>query len=352
MQRINRRTFAACVTGGLALASMWSKAGCRKGGPAGVEVGEVVQAAAEIVRREYVDAAVAKAICDALLRDLATGRYAGATSRHGLAERLTDDLRARTNDLHMSVTYEPRHRDDETPDEISEDDLDSGAIAWGVQSVARLAGNIGLLRVTHFESGLEVFASRCSAAMTLLRHTAALILDLTVNHGGDGDSAAYFVSYFVDGQIELGRVTFRHGPEKIVKTYKTVAGPRYGESRPIFVAISNKTFSAGEALASQLKSLRGATLIGRRTRGGAHIGEFFDLPDDFKIFVVTARDLGRDWERVGVAPEIPVEPEFAVGMAHRLALRGLIDSATDERIRQVLCNVRDHSIENLSSFRL
>jgi C-terminal processing protease CtpA/Prc len=329
-----------------------SKAREEVGGATGVDVDKVVQAVAETVRREYVDPAIAKQLADALLRNLARGSYASTLSRRGLAERLTDDLRAQTNDLHMSIAYAPPGPDKEAPDRLSEDDLDSGAIAWGVQSAARLPGNIGLLRVTHFESGLETFASRCGAAMELLRQTAALILDLTLNHGGDGDCAAYFMSYFVDGEIELGRLRFRHSPDKIIKTYKTVVGPRYGESRPIFVAISNRTFSAGETTASRLKSCRGATLLGRNTRGGAHIGEFFKLPDDFKIFVVTARDIGRDWEGVGVAPDIPVEPEFAAGMAHRLALRGLIDSATDAKLRQVLCNVRDHSIENLSSFAL
>jgi len=268
---------------------------------------------------------------------------------HLLADLLTNDLRAQTSDLHMSVTYVPQALDKAAPDEISEDDLDSAAIGWGVQSVARLPGNIGLLRVTHFESG-ETFGSRCAAAMELLRQTSALIVDLTLNHGGDSDSAAYFMSYFLDHEIELGHIAFRRGPEKIIKTYKSIAGPRYGESRPIFVAISKRTFSAGEAVAAQLKSRRGATLVGRTTRGGAHIGEFFSLPGEFKIFVVTGRDLTRDWEGVGVAADIAAEPEFAVSMAHRLALRGLVDSATDEVLRQVLLNVRDHSIENLSSF--
>lgn len=101
---------------------------------------------------------------------------------------------------------------DDALDEISEDDLDSGAIAWGMQTVARLPGNIGLLRVTHCESGLEMFAAYCCAAMTLLRQTAALILDLSLNHGGDSDSAAYLISYFIDGEIELGRINFRHSP--------------------------------------------------------------------------------------------------------------------------------------------
>ena len=352
MHRIDRRKFTVSLTGGLVTASVWARSPGQIAAPSNVDVNELVHAVAATVRREYVDPEIAEIIANKLLRDLARGSYASSVSRRGLADRLTEDLRAQTNDLHMSVTYAPRGPDEDAPNKISEDDLDSGAIAWGVQTVARLPGNIGLLRVTHFESGLERFACRCGAAMELLGDTAALIVDLTLNHGGDADSAAYLTSYFFDGEIELGRVRFRRGPEKIVKTYKTVTGPRYGKSRPIFVAISNKTFSAGEAFAWQLKSRRAATLIGRRTRGGAHIGEFFDLPDDFKIFVVTARDASRHWEGVGVAPDIPADEEFAVGTAHRLALQKLIDGAANERLRQVLCNVRDHAIENLSSFAL
>ena len=250
MERIDRRTFGVSLAGGLLAASVWGKASAKAAGAAGIDVDKVVQAAAETVRREYVDAAIAKQLADALLGKLSGGRYASTMSRRGLADRLTEDLRAQTNDLHMSVTYAPRVPDREALDTIAEDDLDSGAIAWGVQSTARLPGNIGLLRVTHFESGLEMFASRCGAAMELLRQTAALIVDLSLNHGGDSESAAYFMSYFIDGEIELGRLTFRHDPEKLIKTYKTVSGPRYGESRPIFVAISNRTFSAGETTGS------------------------------------------------------------------------------------------------------
>jgi hypothetical protein len=352
MQHIDRRTFAASLTGGLVAASLWSKARGETAGGSGIEVDKIVQAAAETVRREYVDPAAANKLADSLQNNLAHGRYKSSMSPRLLADVLTDDLRAQTNDLHMSVTYAPRGLDKTAPDKLSEDDLDSALIGWGVQSVARLPGNIGLLRVTHFESGLEMFGSRCAAAMELLRQTNALILDLTLNHGGDGDSAAYFMSYFIDGEVELGHIKFRRSPEEITKTYKSVVGTRYGEARPIFVAISNRTFSAGETVAARLKSHRRATTVGRTTRGGAHIGEFFKLPGDFNIFVVTARDLTRDWEGVGVGADIPVEPEFAVGMAHRLALQGLIVSATDERLRQVLINVRDHSVENLSSFQI
>ena len=353
MKLLDRRTFALSLAGSALTTNVRTKArGLDESrSPTGVDVDKLVRAVAETVRREYVEEATAAKIAAVLLRNLASGSYAYSTSR-ALADRLTDDLRAQTNDLHMSVTYAPLGPDRDVPNEISEDDLDSGTIAWGLQTVARLPGNIGLLRVTHFESGLEMFSAYCSAAMAILRHTAALILDLSLNHGGDSDSAAYMISYFIDGEVELGRIRFRHSPQKIVKTYKTIDGPRYGESRPIYVAVSNRTFSAGEALAWHLKERRGATLIGRNTRGGANIGEFFALPSDFRMFVVTARDLSRNWEGVGVTPDIPVEPEFAVAMAYRLALQKLIEGAGNERSRQVLCNVRDHSSENLSSFAL
>jgi C-terminal processing protease CtpA/Prc len=105
------------------------------------------------------------------------------------------------------------------------------------------------MRVTHFPSPPTRFASRYAGAMELLQDTQALILDLTVNHGGGTDTEGFFLSYFLAGGIELGRVHWRGEPTEIIATTNDVPGPRYGDAWPIFVAISQHTFSAGEAVA-------------------------------------------------------------------------------------------------------
>jgi hypothetical protein len=353
MNAMDRRTFAVSLAGGaLGVAAAGQAASQPAAGRSSFDAGAVVTSAAEIVRREYVDASAANTLADFLLSNLRAGRYGGASSPRALAEQLTEELRARTNDLHMSVSYDPDKPDKEAPDEIAEDDLDSRFIDAGLQTVARLPGNIGLMRLTHFDSQKDRGAARYGAALEIVKDTLALVLDLTVNHGGDTDTVAYFLSYFTGGEIEIDHLVSRHLPPQILRTEKSVAGPRYGGSRPVFVAISHATFSGGEMVASRLKLLRGATLIGRTTKGGAHLGQFFKLPYGLKIFVVTGRSMRREWETVGVAADIPTEPEFAVAVAHRLALDAVMRRTTDKKTLQILRNVANHSTENLSSFSL
>jgi C-terminal processing protease CtpA/Prc len=310
---------------------------------------DVVRAAAEAVRAQYVDANAASHIADHLLARLEAGAYDGRSASE-LAERLTVDLRRLTNDLHMVVRYEPPGRR-EGRVLLAEDDLEFEDFGWGMQTAARLPGNIGLLRSTHFPGGrLAPFAERCGAAMTLLQDTRALIVDLTAHHGGGTDAHGYFVSYFVDGEVELRRIAYRDSSIEVIHTSSVVQGPRYGRTRPIFVAITNVTFSAGEGVALALKQLCGATLVGARTRGGGNAGNHVNLPHGFRIFVVMGRGEGLTWEGRGVQPDIAAAPQRAVATAYRLALQTLIERETDQARAQVLRNVAGGDVENLSSF--
>ena len=311
---------------------------------------KIVGAAAQAVRANYVDPGKADALAGQMLQRLEAGAYQTQNPEE-LAARLTADLREWTDDLHMDVFYAPpTPQPIQDKSKLTEDEDHPRTTGWGVQTVARLAGNVGLWRLTHFPSPPHWVAHKYAAAMELLSDTSALIIDLSINHGGGEDTCAFFLSYFFDCKTELGRVKFRGRPEEISTTTSTAPGPRYGEGRPIFVAISGQTFSAGEAVAWQLKRLRGATLVGERTKGGANLGDVFDLPDNFKIFIVTGRSMEPTWEGTGVAPDIEVTPARSVATAHELALKALMSGENTELRAQILRNVEAGSIENLSSF--
>lgn len=309
----------------------------------------VVSAAAAEIRARFVDPAMANQMADRLLSQLQAGAYR-SLSGNDLATRLTTHLQAISNDLHLVVRYEPpgpRAR----ANDWAEDDFHHRDISWGVQTVARLPGNIGLLRVTHFPGGeMPTMAGRYAAAMTLLQDTNAMIVDLTANHGGGTDSHAHFVSYFLEGEIELRRMIWRDEPVEIIATTAALPAPRYAQDKPLLVAISNVTFSAGEAVALELKQRRHATLVGERTRGGANGGNFVNLPHHFRVFIVFGRPDGPSWEGGGVPPDIETRPDRAVGAAYRLALHALLERETDPARTQVLQSVANRSIENLSSF--
>lgn len=342
---LNRRGLGKSALG-LAAASIAGAASAQSQFDAQV----VVSAAADAVRQRYFDPDRAAAMADQIMARLAAGAYA-TQSRETLAARLTADLREWTHDLHMQVSYAPPTPEvAEDPSAITEDAQHPRMTGWGVQTVARLPGNVGLWRVTHFPRPPIWVAAKYAASMELLADTAALIIDVTTNHGGGEDSVALFLSYFFNGEIELGRTMQRGAPDEVLMTTERAAGPHYGQRRSVYVAISSQTFSAGEAVAYFLKSRRNAVLVGERTRGAANIGETFELPDNFKIFIVTAQSRGRNWEGIGVTPDIRAPRDQAVAVAHRRALVDLLAAQTEPQRAQILRNVQAASIENLSSF--
>lgn len=84
----------------------------------------------------------------------------------------------------------------------------------------------------------------------------------------------------------------------------------------VFVLTSGFSASAAEHFALALKSARRATLIGRATYGANHFGGDQDLGDGYSAFIPVGRtydpETGKDWEDVGVSPDIDVAPEEAL----------------------------------------
>lgn len=105
-------------------------------------------------------------------------------------------------------------------------------------------------------------------------------------------------------------------------------GPRYADP-PVYVLTSASTFSGGEGLAYDLQAHSRATVVGEVTRGGAHPSEVVSLSEHIELRLPVARTAnsvtGRDWEAVGVQPDIPVPADKALGIAHRAALERIAD---------------------------
>ena len=110
-----------------------------------------------------------------------------------------------------------------------------------------------------------------AAAMTLIAHTRALIVDLRHNVGGDPATVALACSYLFDQRTHLNSIYQREGDRTDQYwSLDWVPGRRFGQHKPVYVLTSSRTFSAAEEFAYNLQSHRRATLVGRATRGGAH----------------------------------------------------------------------------------
>ena len=199
----------------------------------------------------------------------------------------------------------------------------------GLRRVERLPGNVGLIELTIIPEA-ATGAPTLAAAMHLVQHTHALILDLRSTRGGSPDGVVFIASYlFADEETQLS--DFVQGPEGPTRQYWTAAylpGPRYLD-RAVYVLTSAATFSGGEALAYDLQALGRATVVGETTRGGAHPSEVVSLSEQVELRLPVARAVnpltGSNWEGVGVQPDVPVTASAALDVAYASALEGILD---------------------------
>lgn len=283
---------------------------------------QVIAAVAEHLEREYVDAAIGQKSAKALRRWPGV-RDVPDESREAFAKRLTQWLRDSTGDGHLTVEYSATPLSD-APDAsksftAQEMERYYGAhVNHGVKRVERLDGNIGLLELTVFPPA-SMGGDTVAAAMNVLANTDALIIDLRSN-GGGSDTVALVASYLFDTQQPLSGI-FNRAESSTTQSYTQayVPGKRFGESKPVYVLISKRTFSAAEALAYDLQALKRAVIVGQPSGGGAHPFQYRRIHPHFVLWSVTQKSVnpitGGNWQGTGVQPDVRVEPDRALDTA-------------------------------------
>lgn len=294
-----------------------------------MHVAALVETVVDRLAGAYVFPDRAAAAAAALRANLAAGRY-GDTVDEALCRRLSEDLLAVCDDRHLRLIWHPESgiADPTRGDEALVAELREmfRLENQGVRRVERLPGNVGLIELTLV--GDAATAGRTtSAAMELVQHTHALVLDLRKARGGAPDGVAFWCSFLLDGEVHLNDVHEGPGPVRQYWTSGYVPGPRY-TGRPVFVLISGTTFSGAEELAYDLQALGRATVVGEVSRGGAHPSEVVPIAEHVELRLPVARAVnpvtGGNWEGVGVQPDIRVPAPDALGVAHRAALEEVV----------------------------
>ncbi|AJC54096.1 hypothetical protein GZL_01496 [Streptomyces sp. 769] len=200
----------------------------------------------------------------------------------------------------------------------------------GIRAVERLDGNVGRTELRRIElrriADAGEGARAIGAAMELVAHTRALLLDLRCCLGGSPEGAAMWCSYFFpDDQVHLNDIYERATDS--TRQYWTTAhlpAPRYLD-RPVYVLTSATTFSGGEDVAYTLQALGRAVVVGETTRGGAHPTARHPVTAYITVAVPTSRTVnavtGTNWKGVGVRPDRPVPAERALEVAYEEARR-------------------------------
>ena len=289
---------------------------------------------------EYVFPAAAETIQHDIHQRLNAGGYTDIVSAAQLAQTLTAQIQELSQDRNLRVFFsaEPLPqldaKSDPTPEELTLQQHRSSLRNFDFNRVERLRGNVGYLELYGLEA--PAFAGETAiAAMNFLAHTSALIIDLRHNSGGSPGMVTLLCSYLFPAHppIHLNDLYWRTDDRtQQWWTSPFVPGKRYLD-KPVYVLISQTTFSAAEEFAYNLKHLKRAALVGETTRGGANPGAGYRINDHFWIFIPTGRAInpitGGNWEGVGVIPDVKVPAELALKTAHLMALKTLIENNTE-----------------------
>jgi hypothetical protein len=295
------------------------------------EISTVVEQVRTLVENRYVEPGIGAQVARVLRVALTEDRYPG--DERSLAEAVTRDLQSVNGDKHLRLLYHEELLAERQPDDDAEEY--AAMTRWaertcgGVAQVRCLPGNVGHLDLQPIIFPAAICGEALTAALSLLAGVEAILLDVRHCLGGEPAMVAFIMSYLWDHEpVELTGLDERGSVYKQAWTHAYVPGRRFGKTKPVYVLTSNTTFSGGEALAYDLQQLRRATIIGERTRGGAHARQGFRVHPHLEATISVARSVnpvsGSNWEGTGVKADIETTAADAYPTAYRLALDHII----------------------------
>ena len=305
----------------------------------------VLDAAIVKMRADYVFPEKVPAIAKALRAALASGKYDALTAPDTFIAAVNDDIEKVANDRHLHLIWSA----DPLPPMPDPGKIDPAMkkmmgermarVNYGIRKVENLDGNIGYLKIDGFPPA-EMAGDTFAAAMGVLRHSDAMIIDLRDNGGGDPQMVALAMSYLVPPATLIN--TFHKRDQAVndqIWSLPFVPGGRWSTDKPVYILTSKHTASGGEEMAYDVQQLKRGTLIGEPTWGGANPGTFEPIDDHFAIFVpfgMAVNPISKsNWEGTGVKPDVPVAAADALETAKHLALEKLAASASGDRLKEL-----------------
>jgi hypothetical protein len=269
----------------------------------------------------------------------ANKEYDTITSGPEFAKVLTEHLcKVNKKDKHLEVQYFAKGipYDSEKPP-VPEDVKrfrERGRLRnYEFRKVERLDGGVGLLQVDGFYPA-EWIMETAAASMAFLANSESIILDVREN-GGGASGGGLLCSYFFNEETHLS--DFYNRPENKTRQFWTypVAGAEKFADKDLYILTSGRTFSAPEALAHDMQTLKRATIVGETTHGGANPTTIFRLNDHFSAGIPFSRLINPaaelDAEGAGVKPDVAVPANQALLTAHLMGLRKALQKHRDDQ---------------------
>lgn len=267
-----------------------------------------------------------------------------------LAKRLSDDLQTVAADGHLRVMFEGMGGGRQIV--IKRPPGAAGAPPPGqpvmirmerpapIEHAGWIAPGIAFVRFNGFPGGPET-TEAARAFMDTHADAKAIIFDVRTHGGGGLEEMDVIFSRLYSKPMPLLMMATRKSVDEAggspiagVPSLRTVAAdPAFvthahwvtpsADQRlagaKVFVLTSGFSGSAAEHFVLALKQSKRATVIGDTTAGANHFGGDQDLGGGYTVFVPVGRSYdpatGKDWEGVGVAPDIETAPEDALTKA-------------------------------------
>jgi hypothetical protein len=308
----------------------------------------IIDSLARTLNEYYVFPDVAEKMGKLAKSNLKKGEYKSITTLGEFTERLTEDFRSVSHDLHLGVhpsePIKPEAEDSAGAARRHDQWLRSARAGnFGFNKVEILPGNIGYVLLLGFQPA-EYGGATAVAAMNFLANVDALIFDLRFNGGGDPSMIQLISSYLFDESRHLNSFYIRKSDSmQQFWTSAHVEGPRLSHV-PVYVLTSGSTFSAAEEFTYNLKNMKRATVVGDTTGGGAHPVDDHWFRIDDQVYVGARIPFGRainpisgtNWEGTGVYPDIAVSSEQALDQAQADFLEKRLTQEQDEKARYQL----------------
>lgn len=308
---------------------------------------------AAMVEKQYVLPEIGARYAAMLRANAAAGRYDRGNWKD-LCDWLTADLQEVHPDEHIRINVGPVPKDDQRA-------VGAGKLV-PTEAGQWAAPGVAYLRLNRF-SGQK--ANVLHVRDFLLSHHSAktLILDLREHRGGrfeelDAIIPLLFARRTALLDLAMAKTIYdTEGPLITSRSLQRVDGPstlvvrrHYANPDPVnrglrkakvILLTSHRTASAAEHLAFALKRTHRATLIGTETAGADHFGGMVAINDRFNVFLPIGRTYdpttGKDWESMGVQPDIAVSADNALVVAlERSGVTRKRAAATAKRIESHL----------------
>jgi hypothetical protein len=273
---------------------------------------DIVAKLGEALRDRYIFPEVGERAAERIGAALTAGEYDGLADRNAFIRRLDADVRAIAKDKHLNI-FSPAGAPPPSGPAMPVDEE-------GVTRADRLADSIGYIEVVGFPPP-QAFKPIIDRAMSALKGSRGLIIDVRRNGGGSPESVAYFVSFFVAHGRPLSTIISRTPKTKDFtrETFSSLPTPVSFARVPVYVLTSHDTFSGGEDFAYTAQALKRATIVGEVTGGGANPTGPVDLGHGILASIPFGRSENpitkANWEGRGVQPDVAVVASDALQMA-------------------------------------